>query len=944
MEAIYPMYSTEVKTMHKNNTEIIDTIQQNKKNFRSFNTDKLQHLYNSFEKKEDRHLFDLIPFLLHVNLPEFPGYIKSDIMPTGIHNYSPPSSTMNHIRARHPSVMLPKDKTEPFIQMFALMGSGGTIAFNSRSDFDFWVCADTGNYSPMAIRQFRAKCKLIEKFYAEHHNKEIHFFLNDITNVRNNIFDDEDEEGLAGISLGYLLKEEFFRSSIVIHGKIPFWWVVPPNCPDDVYNRWLETAKEKGLDRDYVDLGNLYSAHKNDFLIAALFQILKSLGNPFKSLIKLGLLERYINDIDRNPYISNMIKKDVQSGNIKPENTDAYIVMFNHVFDYYKTIRGDKTAASIMKTCFYLKIDPMVSRFFNISRTDRLPERTRIMNQLVRDWGWSESTVKRIDNFENWDVEETSKLMVSIKKYILHGYKNILGNLESSETINNLHADTLKGISRKIYSHFSPENNKVDNTLSVKAFQPEKLLSIEFVKDRQGKEFWILGKTNITDSGSYKSIMYKTPDLFSMIVWVSMHGLYQKDYTRLNIESGYFPVNHSFIQELLTQLKNQFSIKAINLHNRYFLKEPFPVMSNIIINFYTRKTPGIDNIFFLFHNSWGETRFLQYKNETDLAIIITDMVNGGLETGNPYDQFHRVISSEPFSSSREFRRLRSLIRDVYTFFVEETPFRKKRYITMLGGYYYVFSNKKAGNRTVVGYKSCENELRLLYSIAYNRGIKTVIQVDESVPELDYLRTIVENHVENTIQIYFQLGSKYCYYFISDERGSLIFYRKYASLHSAYLGRLYCFAENVVNTVVENNPASVLAHSGNRIRLYELKRDDHHNVNMEEINPEMERSVFLTRKNLVPFTLSLHLLENGDFGYRFTLPDGGYTDIFTRSDVVEVTREIRVLMESVEGYMYYVSGINLMYTEIPMYSQFTSISFSEKNRFELMIEKGLQKAT
>jgi len=926
---------------NENHTEIVERVKQNKKLFQSFNSTKLQHLYDSFEKKEDSHIFDLIPFLLHVNQPEFPGYIKTENMPSGIYDYKPSTPTMNYIRARHPSVALPRDNTKPFIQMFALMGSGGTIAFNKQSDFDFWVCADTSEYSPEAIRNFRAKCKLIEKYYAEHYNKEVHFFLNDITDVRNNIFDDEDEEGLSGISLGYLLKEEFFRSSIVIHGKIPFWWVVPPNCPDDIYTQWLNIMKKNGFERDYIDLGNLYSARKNDFLIAALFQILKSLGNPFKSLIKLGLLERYINDIDRNPYISNQIKRDVQAGNITTSNTDAYIVMFNHVYDYYNSIRADKTASSIMKTCFYLKIDPMVSLYSDRLQQDRIPERSRIMNTLVKEWGWTQGTVERIDDFENWDIEETSKLMVSIKKYILQGYKNILGNLETGDTSTRLHQDTLKGISRKIYSHFAPEKHKVDNTLNIKAFQPEKLLSMEFVKDKDGKEFWILGKTKITGSGSYRSIMYKTGDLLSLVVWVSLHGLFQKDYTRLNIQSGYFSINHSFIQNLLTELSTSFSIKNINLHNRYFLQEPFPMMSHVIINFYSKQKPGIDNIFFLYHNSWGETRFEELHNESDLAGLITNIVNGGLKTGNDYDSYNRITASDPFASTREFRRLKTLFRDIYTFFVNEQHTAKKRYITMIGGMYYVFSNKKDENSVTVGYKPCESEIKLLYSIAYNRGIKTRIKIDDSVPELNYLRTIIENDIENVVQLYYQVGTKYCYYFVSDERGSLIFYRKNAHFHSEYLGRLYNFAEGVVQKVIENNPNSILARVETRIKLYEMKRDIHHNVSIEEINPEMETAVFKTRKSLVPFKLSLHLLENGDFGYRFTLPDGGYTDIFDRSDVVDVTKEIKVLMDSVKGYIYYLTDINLLYAELPMYKQFTSISFSEKNRFELMIEKGLQ---
>ena len=92
----------------------------------------------------------------------------------------------------------------------------------------------------------------------ENFNLEIHFFLNDIEKVRQNIFDDDEDDSLAGSPLGVLLKEEFFRSSIVISGRAPFWWAVPADSDDRMYSQWLSVAVGKGLMDSFVDLGNLY--------------------------------------------------------------------------------------------------------------------------------------------------------------------------------------------------------------------------------------------------------------------------------------------------------------------------------------------------------------------------------------------------------------------------------------------------------------------------------------------------------------------------------------------------------------------------------------------------------------------------------------------------------------------------------------------------------------
>ncbi len=923
-------------------SDILSQVDHNREKFNDFNTGKLKYLYASLDSAETRNLLDYIPFLLHVHLPEFPGYVDYREMPRGIHLYSPSDGTMRFVRSKHPSVSSVKPAASPFIQMFALMGSGGTIAFNKQSDFDFWVVADTKIVSSEAIRQFRTKCRIIEEYYAENYDIEVHFFLNDITNVKKNIFDDDEEAGLEGTSLGYLLKEEFFRSSIVMYGKIPFWWMVPEGATDEIYEQWLEkinTSPMKGL---FVDLGNLYMISKDDFLIAALFQILKALGNPFKSIIKLGLLERYISDIDKNPYISNQIKKNVQQGKLGPEDIDAYIVMFNQVFQYYNDVIDDMTATNLIKTCFYLKINPMLSEEGVPGSGEESTNRYEIMRSLTRKWGWDSATIKRIDNFDNWEIDEANRLLNNMKKYLLKGYKRIISGINTQVAASRIHQETLKGISRKIFSHFSPEARKIDNSLSLKVFKPAKLLFIEFIKDHNGREYWILGKKNIDEKSSSRTIIYKAPGLLNIIAWASLHGLYKKDFTRLNLSAGYFSVDTAFLQDLLEELNTHFSIKKVSLSNANFMQDAFPVVAYVIINMFHKDVKKVDNIFFLYHNSWGETRFEEFHSITDLPHILTTLINSSLRTGQDFQRTMRIISAAPFNRSREYKRLLKTFQEIFEFFVNKEGYKKRRFITMLGNNYYVFTNRKDGGGAVVGYKACETELKLLYSIAYNRGLKSEIRVDDDVPELNHLRIIAENFSEDSVQIYYEARHKYMYYYISDERGSILFARKLVSQHDDYLARLYVFAENAINHVLEYNPATPLAEAEKSIHLYRIERDTQNTTSIEEINPELEKAVFATRQTIVPSRLSLHILDNGEVGYRFSLPDGGYSEIYQRRSVPALAKEIGVLMESVPGYTYFISDVYVEHAEIPLYQQYTSFAFSEKNRFELMVEMGLNR--
>ena len=324
----------------------------------------------------------MIPLLLNTNAPDLPGNVPGSRVPCGVYDYMPSPRMVDFVAKRFPNTILSKNKVEhPFIQMIALIGSCGTIAYTKQSDFDFWICYHEGSYDREAIGQFKAKLRTIESWIFDKYNMEIHFYLNEISRVRNNIFADDDEQ-LSGSSIGVLLKEEFLRSSIVLNGKMPFWLVVPSNADDATYDRWHAAAQETALADRFIDLGNLVSIRQEDFLAAALFQILKSLGNPFKSIIKLGLLERYLNNYMDNPFICNIIKKNIHQGKMGYHEIDAYVIMFDYVYDYYSSIVGQGRPRP--ENPVYRKVEPMLASSFGEARGRVQLEKARIMLEYVK--------------------------------------------------------------------------------------------------------------------------------------------------------------------------------------------------------------------------------------------------------------------------------------------------------------------------------------------------------------------------------------------------------------------------------------------------------------------------------------------------------------------------------------------------------------------------------
>jgi len=925
------------------NPDILSNIQKFQEKFKKYNELRLKNLFRVLSDQQIIILADFIPYLLNANVPQLPGYMQSDNIPHGVYDYTPSQKIMDFISKRFPDAEIVRGKMKnPFIQMMALIGSCGTIAYTKQSDFDYWICYQESGYDRTAITQFKAKLRNIESWIYDKFNMEIHFYLNEISKVRNNVFAD-DEEQLSGSSIGELLKEEFLRSSIIVNGKIPFWWITPSGSDNQTYDKWLAAIQASVQADQFIDLGNIYSINPEDFLAAGLFQILKSLGNPFKSIIKLGLLVRYINKFMDNPFICNVIKKNIHNDRLDYNEIDAYIIMFDYVYDYYSTIVKDMDALEVLKTSFYLKVEPQLSRFLAKKSDEGYdPEKGRIMIEYVKKWNWTGKKIQELDNFHNWSIEPVSKLLNNAKKFVLQEYRRILSNIETHKIKHRFTDEEIKGISRKIYSHFLITDNKIDNTLSFKNYPPEKLLKIEYLRDQKGNETWLLSKRLIIDNRPNKVIIHKDRTLLGLSVWISLNGLFKKDYTRLEIDAGLHNLETSFLRELITDISSNFMFKKINAFHEEYLKDPYPVMSFIIFNLYSKYSRKIDDIFFLYHDSWGSTQFDYYNSEMDLVKILVRILNGSLITKSDFDSAVNIISSSPFNSTKEFIRLKSSIKDLFTFFTNNNQDSKKNYITMMGNQYLILYTKKSEGTTTISTIFCESEAKMLYSLSFNYGLNSTIRADQTIKEMNLMKTILDNVEPNCIQIYFESDKKYSYFYVIDESGSLFYYRKPAEILIDYLTRLYIFARNVSSEVIRQYPESPLAYTRPEklIEMFQIKKDQYQNCSVHKIDPEHSIRIEDVQSKIIPCELSVSI-HNKEINYQITLPDGRHSEKFSKRNISEFIRKIIPLMHGSKDYRPIITGTNFSNLQHKYFRYYSSYSFYEKIRVELMLENGLK---
>ncbi len=931
-----------------NTNDYLEKIKQNKTRFYEYNQIRLKKFRDYITERQLENIIDAVPLLICTNQPDLPGYTEGYV-PIGIYNFTPSVNAVSLIRKQFPSFRVEELKDlKPLIELLAIMGSAGSIAYNDESDIDYWVCLDHNLMGTSGLRQLKMKLGSIEAWLADKFNIETHFFLNDISKIKESIFD-SDEDDISGKALGKLLKDEFFRTSIILYGKIPYWWITPSGTTDINYEKIISFIQNSDHKNDFIDLGNLDFIKKDEFLGAGIFQILKSLGNPFKSILKIGILEKYLLEKTKdNSLLCNILKEKVHSGNFDINYTDPYILLFNQVMEYYsKKAEQDPLVPELLKRCFYIKIDPNLSTISSGNNKEHVPEKHAVMFEYAKKWNWLEIKLRQMDDFRNWDISVLNKFWNNISKLILKTYKNILSSINSYEITQKFSEEEMRYISRRITSSFASGENKIKPAVSFNDNPIEKFLYIESISQEDGSINWLLSKGLISGSGSSKrSIIHKEPNLLAILAWISINRLYQNNITRVEIKSRFHLLEQNFVRELLNELTLHFSQKKVNIKNKYFFGDPFPILNYVIINLFAKYPKGIEDIYYLTSNSWGENIYEKYESELDFSVILTKLLNGALEHKASFGDCVALTSPYPYKAGKDFKAIQFLFNDIYNFFIsdeESITDRKitKKYITTLAGNFVLFSHLRLKKENKITCSAFNNELKMLYSLSGIHGARNIIKVNPLNPELNHIKIIIDNFRSDAVQIYYQKARKYCYFFVSDERGSLVFFRKNADQFQDYLTRLFVFTKNIITQVVKSNPGSTLNQKGSKgIEIFNLERNDKNQCKITEINPAQDENIFRHEKKIIPLKLSLLLLDNGEIGYRFSLPDGGISDNLSKNDIPKIAKEISVLTQGAKEYNYNVADINYANLEFKMYKDYTTFSFIEKNKFELLIEKGL----
>lgn len=803
--------------------KINTVIEENYNSFLKFNNMKVERFQQLFASTNIKRVINSIPAILSMNDKKVPGYIDEKC-PFGIAGYTPDAEVARYIKGRFATDFVPS-KGNMFVEMLAVMGSVGTIAYNKRSDFDYWAVVDRSKTDEKGLVSFSKKIEEVQKWAEKEAGVEVHIFINDVHNLKQNIFAEDDEEGF-GSTVGAVLKDEFFRSSIIIAGKVPFWWVVPKFVTDDEYDKIFNNFPEEDRDEKFVDIGNLYRISKEDFLGAALFQLIKAIGNPFKSILKIGILEKYLFSDENALILSQRVKTAIIRGEITSIILDSYLLMFNEVYKYYEEVLSDKSLLIILRQNLYLKIDPQLSKYIALKDKKNLPYKVQVMFKVVHEWGWTLEEIKDIDDFESWDYNRIIQFWNYIKKFMLLSYQKISREMPAMNLKNKISESDFKLLSSKLKANFSIEQDKIENFITFKDTPNEPYLYIE-PDTRNAKESgWrVYKKIRIDNSKSERDIAIKSEDdLVKLLAWCSINQVYEPTFSRLYIESGYNHIDKSLITELLNKIFEMFNTKKVHLGNKHYLQTPRTYKNMIIMNFSDSKASAINSFYHLYMNTWGETFLKYYTNLSDLVMIFSKVIKDGPMNNRNFDEFCYFVSPDPHK--KLYKNIEKTFRNAYDFFVSGKKFVKQRLLISIDNNL-VCATKEDKEIAVASFSSDIELLSYVSQRPFRYPDNRIYSEDNF--DLSLIDEIYGKKINNIITMVCEERQKYFMIYVIDENGNLFTFIKRKG-EGDPLPVYYRFC---MNTIANIKQAKTGKNISDDIQFYKLEVDKFGKINFKD---------------------------------------------------------------------------------------------------------------
>jgi len=577
----------------------IKTLSQNKKKVLAYNHFR-KGIFAELAPKDSEIILHLLPWMLSVNDPHVPGYIENIGRLWSVFQID----NDREITSREPSfkrmfgIMYedPLLKHEPsmcWIEGLYTIGSVGSIAQTSRSDCDIWVCVDGSNVDGKALGDLRRKINSIKDWLDQHIKIPVYFFISDVENIRNCRFGTVEGES-SGSAQKKMLKEEFYRTALIIGGKIPLWWVYGPEQSKDTdYETFAENVRNGIFAEEYdlVDLGNIESVEYDEYFGSALWQFNKALSHPLKSVIKMLLLKMLL-ESPREELLCHRLRRMVLEG---PEGQflDPGTFTLQAMLEYYRDLPKERFA--FIMECFYLNYD-MKLLSGNVSIREKLAGGIFEQNKMERQ------SIKRLNEFSLWSFQEQSDFGARIFELLRQIYTDI--SAVKKDVKGEIEPEDLQVMGGKLSACLENKSHKIP--IIHKPFEDLTKPTLVFKTDGQ---IW-----QVYTEADRPKLIVESPDIIRCIAYVVWNDIFIS--TEIRMAPNTTSITLQEIINIGKKMKDLFGTSDIAAvpFPRYLESERIE-KALIVVNFESAwDADEVGDLWMIYRNNWGELFVRQWDS------------------------------------------------------------------------------------------------------------------------------------------------------------------------------------------------------------------------------------------------------------------------------------------------------------------------------------------
>ncbi|MEL4427045.1 class I adenylate cyclase [Shewanella indica] len=449
-----------------------------------------------------RHLFNLIPLLLHQHHSRLPGY-NSPLTPCGVKGFQ----LSVELKESLVTLTLPQLEdtlhASPVLEGVYVMGSTASFGQNPKSDVDVWLVYDAGltleevellRDKSLKLTQWFAGFQFEVNFYLVHPRQ----FCRDDT-----CYQDAEWELLghehSGSAQHWLLLEEFYRSHIRLAGKTVAWWPNAEPCSD------------------FLFLGDVHQLPANEYFGASLWQLYKGLDKPHKALLKVLLLEAYASNYPQTNLVSEWVWLRTLAGDFSNAN-DAYLLLYQYIESYLLKV-GDERRLEIVRRCFYLKCG------IRLSDVEQCHDwRYHKLKQLVEQWEWPQSLLITLDDCEHWHSGQLQWFNAQLNELMLASYQTLLHFASTHRLSEYFKVEDLGLLTRKLHTYFSEDKQQIlrlNRLWSQSLAEP----NLTIVRSEQDGRCHLYRLSPEPRQFMGEVAIYQADDAASLMIWACLNGV-----------------------------------------------------------------------------------------------------------------------------------------------------------------------------------------------------------------------------------------------------------------------------------------------------------------------------------------------------------------------------------------------------------------------------------